>query len=146
MTTGIDAIEKSEHETNLWLNEIGERLETPDRRKAFNALRATLHAVRDRVGPDNAVHLAAQLPLLIRGLFFENWRPSETPTRERDKAEFLAGVDAEVYRGLGIDAEQAVRTVLEVLAGHIDAAEVAKLQRLFPEDLRDLFPAGPRTH
>ena len=96
MATGIDVLEKSEQETNLWLNEIGQRLDTLDRRKAFNALRATLHAVRDRVGADNAVHLAAQLPLLIRGLFFENWRPSETPTREREKATFLANVDAEV--------------------------------------------------
>jgi uncharacterized protein (DUF2267 family) len=143
MATGIDVLEKSEQETNIWLNEIGERLATPDRRKAFNALRATLHAVRDRVGADNALHLAAQLPLLIKGLFFENWRPSETPTRERDKDTFLANVDAEVHRGLGVDAEQAVRAVLEVLAEHVDPAEVEKLRRLFPEDMRGLWPEPP---
>jgi uncharacterized protein (DUF2267 family) len=150
MTTGIDVLEKSEQETNIWLNEIGERIDTPDRRKAFNALRATLHAVRDRIGPDNALHLAAQLPLLIKGLFFENWRPSETPTREREKETFLANVDAEIYRGIGVEPEVAVRAVLEVLADHIDAAEVAKLQRLFPEEMRDLWPAPAakrrRTH
>lgn len=140
MATGIDVLEKSEQETNIWLNEIGERLDTADRRKAFNALRATLHAVRDRVGPDNALHLAAQLPLLIKGLFFENWRPSETPTREREKDTFLANVDAEVYRGIGVDPEQAVKAVLEVLGEHIDAAEMDKLRRLFPENMRDLFP------
>lgn len=141
MTTGIDVLEKSEQETNLWLNEIGQRLDTADRRKAFNALRATLHAVRDRVGADNALHLAAQLPLLIKGLFFENWRPSETPTREREKDTFLANVDAEVHRGIGVEPEQAVKAVLEVLGEHIDAAEMDKLRRLFPENMRDLFPA-----
>jgi uncharacterized protein (DUF2267 family) len=145
MTTGIDVLEKSEQETNIWLNEIGERLDTADRRKAFNALRATLHAARDRVGPDNALHLAAQLPLLIKGLFFENWRPSETPTREREKETFLANVDAEVYRGLGLDTEQAVKAVLEVLAGHIDGSEIEKLRRLFPDNMRDLFPEAPRA-
>jgi uncharacterized protein (DUF2267 family) len=145
MTTGIDVLEKSEQETNIWLNEIGERLDTADRRKAFNALRATLHAVRDRVGPDNALHLAAQLPLLIKGLFFENWRPSETPTREREKETFLANVDAEVYRGLGLDTEQAVKAVLEVLAEHVDASEIDKLRRLFPENMRDLFPEPARA-
>jgi uncharacterized protein (DUF2267 family) len=144
MTTGIDVLEKSEQETNVWLNQIGERLDTTDRRKAFNALRATLHAVRDRVGADNAVHLAAQLPLLIKGLFFENWRPSETPTREREKGTFLANIDAEIYRGLGVDTEQAVRAVLEVLAEHIDPDEVEKLRRLFPEDMRNLWPEPPR--
>lgn len=144
MTTGIDVLEKSEQETNIWLNEIGERLDTADRRKAFNALRATLHAVRDRVGADNALHLAAQLPLLIKGLFFENWRPSETPTREREKDTFLANVDAEVRRGIGVDPEQAVKAVLEVLADHIDGAEMEKLRRLFPENMRDLFPEPAR--
>jgi uncharacterized protein (DUF2267 family) len=145
MTTGIDVLEKSEQETNIWLNEIGERLETPDRRKAFNALRATLHAVRDRVGADNALHLAAQLPLIIKGLFFENWRPSETPTREREKDTFLANVDAEITRGLGVEPERAVRAVLEVLADHIDQAEITKLQALFPENMRDLWPEATRT-
>ena len=140
MATGIDVLEKSEQETTLWLNEIGERLATADRRKAFNALRATLHAVRDRVGPDHALHLAAQLPLLIKGLFFENWRPSETPTREREKATFLANVDAEVHRGIGVEPEQAVKAVLEVLAEHVDGAAMDKLRRLFPENMRDLFP------
>jgi len=140
MATGIDVLEKSEQETNVWLNEIEERLDIADRRKAFNALRATLHAVRDRVGADNALHLAAQLPLLIKGLFFENWRPSETPTREREKGTFLANVDATITRGLGLDPEQAVRAVLEVLAGHVDPDEIDKLRALFPEDLRDLWP------
>jgi len=145
MATGIDVLEKSEQETNIWLNEIGERLDTADRRKAFNALRATLHAVRDRVGADNALRLAAQLPLLIKGLFFEDWRPSETPTREREKETFLANVDAEVTRGIGVDPEQAVKAVLEVLAEHIDVAQTEKLRRLFPENMRDLFPEPARA-
>jgi uncharacterized protein (DUF2267 family) len=140
MTTGIDVLDRSEQETNIWLNEIGERIDTADRRKAFNALRATLHAVRDRIGPDNALHLAAQLPLMLKGLFFENWRPSETPTRERDKDTFLANVDAEVHRGLQLDPERAVRSVLEVMAEHVDASEIEKVRRLFPEEMRDLWP------
>jgi uncharacterized protein (DUF2267 family) len=144
MTTGIDVLERSEQETNIWLNALEKRLDT-DRRKAFNALRATLHAVRDRVGPDNALHLAAQLPLIIKGLFFEDWRPSETPTREREKDTFLANVQASVFRGLRVDPERAVRAVLEVISEHIDASEVAKLRNLFPENMRDLFPeAAPR--
>lgn len=143
MATGIDVLEKSEQETNIWLNEIEERLGTQDRRLAFNALKATLHAVRDRIGADNAVHLAAQLPLIIKGLFFENWRPSETPTRERDRETFLANADANVYRGIGIEPELAVRAVLEVMAGHIDGAEIEKVRRLFPENMRDLWPEAP---
>lgn len=140
MATGSDVLEKSAQETNVWLNEIEQRLDIADRRKAFGALRATLHAVRDRIGADHALQLAARLPLLIKGLFFENWQPSEMPTREREKDTFVANVDAAIHRGLGVDPEQAVRVVLEVLAAHYDPAEIDKLRGLFPEDMRDLWP------
>lgn len=139
MTTGIDGLKRSEQETNLWLNALENRLET-NRRQAITALRATLHAVRDRIGADNALHLAAQLPLLIKGIFFENWRPSETPNREREKETFLANVDAGAFRGLRIEPEQALRLVLEVVAERIDPHEIAKLRGRFPENMQDLWP------
>jgi uncharacterized protein (DUF2267 family) len=143
-TTGIDVLDRTTQETTRWLHQIEDRLGLTDRRDAFNALRVTLHAVRDRIGADNALHLAAQLPLLIKGVFFENWEPADTPTRERDKETFLANVRAQVFRGLQVDAEAAVRATLEVLAEHIDPAEMAKVSRLFPENMRDLFPEAPR--
>jgi uncharacterized protein (DUF2267 family) len=140
MTTGIDGLDRSIHETNIWLNELQERLGTKDRKQAYRALKATLHAVRDRVGPTNAAHLAAQLPLLIKGIFYDSWRPSEGPTKERTKHAFLEHVDSVMFRGLQMDTEHAVREVLHVLAEHVEPAEIAKLERLFPEDLRELWP------
>jgi len=49
-----------------------------------------LHAVRNRIGPENAAHLGAQLPMLIRGLYYEGWDPTGKPTKERHEAQFLA--------------------------------------------------------
>ena len=67
-TTGLPVFDTTVQETNLWLKAIMEGLHTDDRHLAYVALRATLHALRDRIGPENAVHLAAQLPMLVRGL------------------------------------------------------------------------------
>ncbi|GLQ56580.1 DUF2267 domain-containing protein [Devosia nitrariae] len=61
-------------EANIWLKAVAERLHFEDRRHAYSALRATLHALRDRLAPESAVHMSAQLPMLIRGLFFEGWK------------------------------------------------------------------------
>ena len=73
MTTGLDTFDKTEQESNLWLKDVMERLNTYDRRHAYSTMRAVLHAVRDRIGPENAAHLGAQLPMLLRGLFYEGW-------------------------------------------------------------------------
>ena len=69
--TGVDSLDHSIQETNLWLKAVMRRLDTEDRHLAYVALRAVLQALRDRIGPENAVHLAAQLPTLIRGIYYE---------------------------------------------------------------------------
>ena len=58
-------------QTNLWLKDLMERLGTGDRKLAYNVLKATLHALRDRIGPENAIHLGAQLPILVRGIYYD---------------------------------------------------------------------------
>ncbi|MGC1347291.1 MAG: DUF2267 domain-containing protein, partial [Methyloceanibacter sp.] len=57
MTTGLDVFDTTVQETNLWLKDVMERIGTYDRHSAYSTLRAVLHAVRDRIGPENAAHL-----------------------------------------------------------------------------------------
>jgi len=144
VTTGLDVFDATVQETNLWLKELMERLETSDRRIAYRALRGTLHAVRDRIGPQNAVHLAAQLPMLIRGLYFEGWHFATTPTKERHKHAFLEHVNLEFRGGIGVDPERAARAVLDVMWRKLDPGETAKLIEMFPVELRDLWPTQVR--
>jgi len=92
MTTGLDVFDTTLKETNLWLKELMERLGTYDRHHAYSTLRAVLHALRDRIGPENAAHLSAQLPMLVRGIFYEGWDPTGKPTKERHEVEFIAHV------------------------------------------------------
>ena len=149
MSTGLDVFDTTLQQTNLWLKELMEHLAI-DRRHAYRVLSATLHAVRDRIGPESAVHLGAQLPILIRGFYYEGWHPAATPTRERHKEDFLDYVNGEVFRGLGVDPERAVRAVFDVMANKLDPGEIEKLIKLFPDELRGLWPAarnvgaGPR--
>lgn len=69
----VDSLDRTIQETNVWLKAVTHRLEVDDGRFAFMAPRAVLHALRDRIGPENAVHLSAQLPMLVRGLYYEGW-------------------------------------------------------------------------
>ncbi len=138
--TDVDTLDSTVQETNLWLKSIMRHLKTDDRQLAFAVLRAVLHALRDRIGPENAVHLGAQLPILVRGLYYEGWQMARTPTKERHKAQFLDHVRTSFGRRGDVDPERAARATFEVLWEKIDPGEVAKVINLLPEELRDLWP------
>lgn len=139
-TTGLDVFDRSLNETNLWLKTLMEKLKTSDRRVAYIALRATLHALRDRIGPQNAVHLGAQFPTLLRGVYYEGWHMRAKPTKERHKGAFLDHVRLELRGEPQIDIETAVRAVFEVMWDKIDPGEVAKIMDLLPAEIRGLWP------
>ena len=139
MTTGLDVFDQTVQQTNTWLIEI-ERELGANRQRAYLALRGTLHALRDELVPDEAVHLAAQLPMLVRGLDYEGWKPAKTPVQERNREEFLARVAAAFARSGGVDAERAVYAVFRVMSEQIDRGEVEHVRRLLPKSVRTLWP------
>jgi uncharacterized protein (DUF2267 family) len=100
-----------------------------------------LHALRDRIGPENAAHLGAQLPMLLRGLFYEGWDPAAQPTKERHEAAFLAHIARELPRAEADEVERGVYAVLDVLSKHIDRGAAVKLAGIFPQELRKFWPA-----
>jgi uncharacterized protein (DUF2267 family) len=138
-TTGLPVFDTTVQETNLWLKAVMEGLHTDDRHLAYLALRATLHALRDRVGPENAVHLAAQLPMLLRGLYYEGWRLAASQTKERTRADFLEHVRSELPRGSALDPNVAARAVFGVMWEKLDLGEVGKVIDLLPEELKELW-------
>lgn len=138
--TGLDTFDRTIHETNHWLRIVMTELKTDNRHHAYIALRASLHALRDRIGPENAVHFAAQLPILLRGVFYEGWRPSETPTRERRLDDFLAYVELMLDPKTGIEPAEALRASFVAIAESISFTEVLKVVNILPRDLRILWP------
>ena len=141
MSTGLDTFDKTVQESNLWLKDVMERLNTLDRHHAYSTLRAVLHALRDRIGPENAGHLGAQLPMLLRGLFYEGWDPTGKPTKERHEAAFLAHIAKELPRAGEGEVEQGAFAVLDVLSKHVDRSTAVKLAGMFPKELRKFWPA-----
>src|SRR5262249_16500381 len=89
--TGLDVFDKTLQTTNIWLDEIMAEL-GPDRQVAWRVLGAVLHALRDRLQTGLAVHLGAQLPLLVRGLYYDQWRASEQLVKQRSTEAFLEQV------------------------------------------------------
>jgi len=135
--TGLAVFDKTIQTTNIWLDEIMAEL-GPDRHVAWHTMGAVLHALRDRLPPNDAAHLAAQLPVLIRGLFYDQYRPSETPERLRTRDAFLDRVTHELRGTRPVNPRDAVRTVFAVLSHHITGGEVDKVKKILPEEIAEL--------
>jgi uncharacterized protein (DUF2267 family) len=138
--TGLGVFDKTLQESNHWLKLMMVELGTDSHRAAFGALRGTLHALRDRIGPENAVHFGAQLPMLLRGAYYEGWHPAATPTRERHLADFIEHVAAELPRPGEIEAGAAARASFAVMARCLDRGEMLKLRHLLPHEALNLWP------
>jgi uncharacterized protein (DUF2267 family) len=137
--TSLTPIESTIQTTNIWLNDILERLGWQDQHRAYHALRAVLHALRDRLPVDQAAALAAQLPMLVRGFYYEGWHPHGKPVKERHKEEFLAHVAAAFREDPAVDPEWVTRAVLQVLSKHVSGGEVESVKRSLPTEIRSLW-------
>ncbi len=111
-----------------------------DRNKAYMALRAVLHALRDRLPPSEAVDLAAQLPMLVRGFYYEGWVPSNKPLKYRHKEEFLQQVTKEAPWLEGEELERAVTGVFGLLSSEVSNGETTQVRDDLPAELRELWP------
>jgi Uncharacterized conserved protein len=138
-SSGLEVFDKTIQTTNQWLNEIGKDI-GPDKQRCYHALRAVLFALRDRLIVDEAADLSAQLPMLIRGIFYEGYRPSTMPQKIRSREEFLAKVSENLQNIRPIGAEAAARAVFRVLEQNIPMGEMNEVKQMLPPDIRSLFP------
>lgn len=141
MTTGLSVFDTTVQDTNHWLKDIETHLGDGARHDAYVALRATLHALRDRLQPHAAVNFAAQLPMLIRGLYYEGWTLPDGPTEERTISDFADTIRASLPPRYRFDPAMAARAVFATAAARLSAGEARKVRSQMPPSLQALWPS-----
>lgn len=145
MSTGLAVFDTTVQESNTWLKLIEARLRPCDRQQAYGALRAVLQTLRDRLPVEAVLGLSAQLPILLRGVFLEGWRPDGTPSDVRDVQDFAHAVMERLAPGFPRQGNEAAEAVFTAMGAMMDPGEVSKVVRYLPAGLRSLFPFEYRT-
>ncbi len=141
--TRIDIIDRSVEKAYIWLGDLAEELGTEDRHHAYRVLRAFLHALRDHLSVAESAQLAAQLPIFVRGIFYEGWEPGRTPEHARDIDSFLTRVAREAGLAGETEASFAASAASRVLRRHVSGGEATSLLHVLPEQLRELLSDNP---
>jgi len=134
---GLQGIDETVQQTYVWIDEVADAFHG-SRHQGFQILRAFLHLLRDHLPVDESAQLAAQLPMLVRGAYYEGWDPGRTLQHERDAEDFLARLASES----GIrecDARDAVKAAWRTLGRHISGGEVAQVEQALPKHIRALL-------
>ncbi len=137
--TGLDVFDRTLQITNIWLDEVMEAI-GPDRRVAWHVLGAVLRTLRDRLPAQLAAHLGEQLPLLVRGAYYERFEPDHSLDRRDTEDEFLTHI-AEDFGGIRpVNVKKATRIVLAVLNRHLTPGLTEKVKHALPHHIRALWP------
>ena len=143
--TGLEGIDQAVQQAHIWINAVEKQLGWDSKPRAYRLLRAVLHALRDHLRVNEAADLGAQLPTLIRGIYYEQWQPAKTPIKERDLQRFLDRIDQSFQPDPIDDTAQAVTAVFALLSEKVSAGEIDDVRNALPKALRALWPEAEST-
>lgn len=131
-----EIFDTSTQKANLWLKDVQLTARHLTRFQAYSALRAVLHTLRDCLQPGPASKLAAQMPLLIKGVFFDGWKAHLKPER-LSREEFLERIRMKLRGQANVDPSLALEAVVRALYRRITPGEL--------DAARGVLPAGVRA-
>lgn len=128
-----------------WLKELRDTAGLADETEALSVFRLVLHQLRDRLSVEESVQLAAQLPVIFRGIYFEGWVPGHVPDKEvKTQQQFFDKLSVKMLPRT-LPPEPMVKSVFAILVHHLDPGEIADVISNLPGDLKNLWPLTART-
>ena len=139
-TSHVAVFDRTLQTTHDWLEELEREGKFRDQEQALSALRAVAQTLRDRLTVEEAADLGAQLPTLIRGFYYERWKPAAQPKKLRSLEEFLQEITPLLNPGIS-DPEGAARAVFALLQRRITRGEIDDVRHMLPKPIEALWPS-----
>jgi uncharacterized protein (DUF2267 family) len=135
----VDSVERSVHKTNEWIADLERELGVDDSAYAWRSLRGYLQVLRERLTTSEAAHLAAELPQLLRGVFYEGFDPDREPARIRERETYLQRLMERAQLEDHDDAAAVAAAVTRIMRRRIAADEVDDVLAQLPSEIRDVL-------
>lgn len=136
--------ERYVQKSDEFMREVARELGYPeDTDKAYRVFRAVMHTVRDNITPEENLHFIAQLPMMIKAVYVDNWKISDKNIRHRDA--FLQKIQENNTNNNQRDlhtpdqTEEAVHKIFDVLKRHVSEGEMNDIMNMMPAEVQPLM-------
>jgi uncharacterized protein (DUF2267 family) len=128
----VRAFEKTFQETNELLKEIEKEFGWEGQREiAYDALRSILHTLRDRLTVEEAADFSSQLPMLVKGVFYDGFKPAKMPIK-MDEIEFVEEVMRRFPLSMDYSTKDLIQGVLLALSRYVSEGEMKNVIDILP--------------
>ncbi len=131
---------------NAFIKEVAQELGNPDdKNRAMRVTRAVIHALRNRLTPEEFLDFISQLPMCIKAIAVDGWKIDKVPEKIKHVDEFIEEVLKEDGRtaprdfGSKEEAVEAVKAVFRVIKRHVTEGEVEDIAAELPKELKQFF-------
>jgi uncharacterized protein (DUF2267 family) len=140
MMSDVPALDTSVQRAHEWLHDIERELGFKNERAAYAALRATLHALRDRLPVELVAHFGAGLPTLVRGIYYDGWHPSAARLKAAHDDDLAGSMrhDLSGHDELP-NAERVAAKVMRVIDKHMASGQIDHIFDAWPKQVRELW-------
>lgn len=133
-------IDHSVQLTQEWVKELDGYTGWDDLERTYRLLRAGLQTVRDYLNVDEAAQFAAQLPTILRGVYYDGWDPSGTPVKDRDLEDFLIRIGRGFSQDAEFDGKAAAKALFALFDSRISKGETSDVRSALRKPLQELWP------
>lgn len=138
--TGFRTLDNVAHKASEWIGELDDIYGWEDKQKSYQAFRAVAHTIRDRLTAEESAQLAAQLPMMLRGMYFDGWSPSGKPEKWRSQNEFIERL-MDAYGGPDeLNPEAMATGAFEMLDRRVSEGEISEVKSMLPKSVRQMWP------
>ncbi|MGB9937026.1 MAG: DUF2267 domain-containing protein [Methanobacterium sp.] len=137
--TRFRSIDKSTQKTKEWLHEFEEEVGWEDDNTAYITFRSVIQTLRDRLPVEEAVDLADELPMVMKGMYYEGYRASGKPEKIKNREDFFKKVQ-EKSPNKEIMAQKATKAVFSFLEKKLGSTgEINQVKGNLPKDLQQFW-------
>ncbi|MGI9383350.1 MAG: DUF2267 domain-containing protein [Methyloligellaceae bacterium] len=122
-----------------WLSQLKDEAMLATHNQSQAIMRAVMHELRRYLTIDQVLAFVDALPPLPRGIFIENWRPSDPPP-ELDKAEDLTQAVVSSLSPHVIPPQTIVADVFKVWSERSEPWNAKTMRSVLPDALKPLWP------